>query len=165
MSDRRASETIPSLTVPIGRWAAAAAPGLVRTLLGSCVAVVLYDRAAKVGGLAHVVLPDSRGRGDEPGKYADTAVPALVADLGRLRGRPGPSRLLATLVGGARMFKHNSAADIGGQNAEAAGRVLERLGIRVVARDLGGETGRHVTLDLDTGAVRVRVPGGPSRDL
>ena len=49
------------VSVAIGQWAVAAAPAKIRTLLGSCVGVVLYDRVAKLGGLAHVVLPSSRG--------------------------------------------------------------------------------------------------------
>ena len=67
----------------MGQWAVAAAPAKIRTLLGSCVGVVLYDRVAKLGGLAHIVLPSSRGVIDHPGKYADTAIPGMIADLDR----------------------------------------------------------------------------------
>ena len=88
MSDAPPSpEPSEIVSVPMGRWAVAAAPSQIRTLLGSCVGVVLHDRAARIGGVAHIVLPDSRGAADHPGKYADTAIPALIADLDRLRGR------------------------------------------------------------------------------
>ena len=83
------------VSVAIGQWAVAAAPAKVRTLLGSCVGVVLYDRAAKLGGLAHIVLPSARGAVDHPGKYADTAIPALIADFDRRLGGKVRARLIA----------------------------------------------------------------------
>ena len=73
--------------------------------------------------------------------------------------------LAATLVGGASMFRSGPGTDIGRLNLEAAERVLSRLGVPVVARDAGGSTGRNVTLDTASGAVRVRIPGGMSYDL
>ena len=76
-----------TVTVAIGRWAVAAEPAAIRTLLGSCVGVVLYDRVARLGGVAHIVLPDSRGATEHPGRFADTAIPALIADIDR-RARP-----------------------------------------------------------------------------
>ena len=79
------------------------APGLVR-------GVVLYDRVAKLGGLAHIVLPSARGAVDHPGKYADTAIPALIADLDRRLGGKAQSRLIAKLAGGASMFQLDPGA-------------------------------------------------------
>jgi chemotaxis protein CheD len=143
----------------MARWAVAAAPTKIRTLLGSCVGVVLYDRQAKVGGVAHVLLPDSRGATDHPGKYADTAIPALLADLRKLSPYVRP---VAKLVGGASMFAVNSgsAPAIGQSNREAVESLLGRLGITIIARDLGGEAGRRLTLDTATGVVAIRVAGG-----
>jgi chemotaxis protein CheD len=163
-----------TVSVAIGQWAVASAPAKIRTLLGSCVGVVLYDRAARVGGLAHVVLPSSRGAVDHPGKFADTAVPALIADIDRaLRGKSS-GRLVAKLAGGASMFplgasasapSSNSTLNIGRLNQEAVEQVLAALRIPVLARDLGGEAGRHVTLDTATGLVLVRTPGAGDREL
>jgi chemotaxis protein CheD len=159
----RAVEGQPSsITVMIGRWAVAAPPAVLRTLLGSCVAIILHDRASGVGGMAHVVLPEARGRLDNPGKYADTAIPALVGDLDRLRGRPSRSGLAATIVGGAAMFRSSPGSDVGRLNVEASERILEGLRIPVIARDAGGSSGRNVTLETTSGLVRVRVPGGPT---
>jgi chemotaxis protein CheD len=146
--------------VPIGRWAVASAPVQIRTLLGSCAGVVLYDRAAKVGGMAHIVLPDSRGATDQPGRFADTAIPALIADLERTLCRNSRGRLTAKLAGAAKMFQTGSAMNIGKMNEEAVDRILDALGIPVVARDVGGDTGRHLTLDTVSGIVTVRIPGG-----
>lgn len=148
------------VSVPMGRWAVAAAPTALRTLLGSCVGVILHDRAARAGGLAHIVLPDSRGAADHPGKFADTAIPALLADLAKLLGRVPAGRLTAKLVGGASMFQVGMGLDIGRLNGEAVGRILDARGIPIVAREVGGSTGRRATLDTATGLVTIRVPGG-----
>lgn len=166
MSGSTRPDSAPLIAVPIGQWAVAGLPTVLRTLLGSCVAVILYDRSARIGGMAHIVLPDSRGQGEGSGKYVDSAIPALLNDLGTLRGRPGRVNLEARLVGGASMFRSSgSNGDVGRLNAEASERLLSVIGIPIVARDLGGTTGRNVTLDTATGVVLVRVPGGPSYEL
>src|SRR5262249_10322415 len=91
------------VSVPIGRWAVAGAPTQIRALLGSCAGVVLFNRAARLGGVAHIVLPDSRGAADHPGKFADTAIPAMIGEIERKLGRAAGGRLTAKLVGGASM--------------------------------------------------------------
>jgi chemotaxis protein CheD len=153
-----------TVSVPIGRWAVASAPTTIRTLLGSCLGVVISVRRAKIGGLAHIVLPDSRGPTDNPGKYANTAIPALILDLERLAGVSIRGRLTAKLLGGASMFR-NEYLDIGRLNAEAVERILAGLGITVLARDLGGDTGRRLTFDTFTGIVAVKIPGGADYEV
>lgn len=89
----------------MGELAVTADAGTVLTTigLGSCVAVALLDSASDAVGLAHVIFPKAPARAvAEHGKYADTAVPALITALGRL-GSPS-TRLVAVLAGGARMF-------------------------------------------------------------
>jgi chemotaxis protein CheD len=130
------------------------------------VGVVLYDRAAKLGGLAHIVLPCARGVIDHPGKYADTAIPALLADFERRIGTKAAARLTAKLIGGASMFpvepasSQNMGGNIGQKNQEAIEEILGGLMIPILARDLGGTTGRRLTLDTTSGIVTVRAPGG-----
>ncbi|QEH31675.1 Chemoreceptor glutamine deamidase CheD [Aquisphaera giovannonii] len=159
------------ISVAIGRWAVAAAPARIKTLLGSCVGVVLFDRVARVGGLAHIVLPDSRGAIDQPGKFADTAIPAMVADMEALLRVRAAGRVVAKLAGGASMFATGPAAqagaalNIGRMNAEAAERILAGLRIPIVARDLGGESGRHLTMDTASGIVAIRIPGGADHEI
>lgn len=159
-----ATPTPEEISVGMGRWEVATAPRRLVTLLGSCVGVVLYERKAKVGGLAHIVLPDSRGQTDHPGKYADTAIPAMLAAMRRLIPPSAVcGRSTAKLIGGASMFQTSRAvANIGQTNQEAAERILNQLGITVVARDLGGESGRRVLVDLSTGIATVRLSGGES---
>jgi chemotaxis protein CheD len=153
-------EAAEMISVPIGRWAVASSPSQIRTLLGSCAGVVLYDRQARLGGVAHIVLPDSRGAADHPGKYADTAIPALIADIDRALGRPSKGRLTAKIVGGASMFQTGPAMNIGQKNQNAVDQILADLGIPILARDVGGDSGRRLTLDTSSGIVSIRVPGG-----
>ena len=121
------------VSVAIGQWTIAAAPTRIRTLLGSCVGVVLYDRTARLGGLAHIVLPKAHGTIDHPGKYADTAIPTLVTDFQRRLGGKVRARLIAKLVGGANMFQtdsslqENSSLNIGRRNLEAIEQILDEL--------------------------------------
>ena len=159
------------IAVAIGQWAVAGAPTKIRTLLGSCVGLVLYDRVARLGGLAHIVLPEARGVVDHPGKYADTAIPMLVADFDRRLGTKARPRLTAKLVGGANMFqmapatRENSGLNIGQRNQDAIEQILSKLTIPVIARDVGGTTGRRLTLDTATGIVTIRIPGGSDYEL
>ncbi len=127
--------------------------------LGSCVAVVLYDAEARVGGLAHVLLPEPGGSRDRenPARVAETAVPALIAEMTALGA--DPKRLTARIAGGASMFSSllpRGMPTIGTRNVEASRRALAAAGIRVVAEDVGEEHGRSVYLRLADGQVEVR---------
>ncbi len=77
----------------------------------------------------------------------------------------GASRLTAKLFGGASMFKESSGLDIGGMNQAAVASILEKMGVVVVARDLGGDSGRRLSFDTSTGLVAVRIPGGAEYEL
>ena len=108
--------------------------------LGSCVGVALYDAKNKTGGLAHIMLPSSRLHSTEtppPGKYADTALAALVADL----EKAGSNRkdLVAKIVGGANMFASltQSAVPIGLRNVSAVRQILGEMGIPIAGEDVG----------------------------
>jgi chemotaxis protein CheD len=164
-------DSLPAVAVAIGQWAVAATPTRIRTLLGSCVGVVLYDRTARLGGLAHIVLPKAPSIVDHPGKYADTAIPALIAEFNRRLGGKAPARLTAKLVGGATMFqvdgmaRENSALNIGQRNQDAVEKILTELTIPILARDMGGDSGRRLTLDTTSGIVTIKVPGGIDYEL
>ncbi len=113
---------------------------LVAIGLGSCVGLAILDREAGVAGLAHVVLPESLGKSGPAGKFADLAVPDLIARLAD-RGA-ARERLEAVLIGGARMFTVGASLDIGARNAEAVREALVKEGVPVVAQELGGTRGR-----------------------
>jgi len=135
---------------------------LVTVGLGSCVAVAIHDRVAKVGGLAHVLLPDaSLGRGVENrARYASSAVPLLLDEMKAI-GAEGP--FAAWLVGGAALFGKLLAfgGSVGARNIEAARAALAAARVPLVAEYVGGASGRTVTFDVSTGKVKVRsVRGG-----
>jgi len=127
--------------------------------LGSCVAVLLHDREAGLSALGHILLP-SPPRADAPGipgRFAATAIPAMVAALA---GRGGQVRqLVAKLAGAAQMFQFERVPEeegIGARNLRAALSTLERLGIPVAARDVGGAYGRTIVVEGATGRMEVR---------
>ncbi len=144
------------------------APNVIVTLgLGSCVGATLYDPVKKVGGMVHIMLPDSNGdpKG-KPAKYADTAVPLLLEKVLKLGAEK--SRLVAKLAGGAQMLKFsrsNTANSIGTRNAEEAKKALRKLGLRIVAEDTGGSYGRTIELDLETGKLLVKTVGYGKKEI
>jgi chemotaxis protein CheD len=164
-------DSAPIVAVAIGQWVIAAAPTKVRTLLGSCVGVVLYDRNVRLGGVAHIVLPAAGGITDQPGKYANTAIPGMIAEFNQRCGGTTSSRLIAKLVGGASMFQVESSArencslNVGQRNHEAIEQILRALAIPIIARDIGGTSGRRLTLDTASGIVTIKVPGGADYEI
>jgi chemotaxis protein CheD len=139
---------------------AVASEGIIATIgLGSCVAIVLYDPVAHIGGLAHILLPDvsmSRDRSN-PAKFPSTIVPILLEEMGRLGA--SKKRIRAKIVGGASMFANlipNGAMNIGERNVLAVRDVLGHANIPIVAADTGSDHGRSVYLSIDDGRVEVR---------
>lgn len=140
---------------------------LVAVGLGSCVAIVLYDRRARVAGMAHVLLPDPSAARDaaNPARFASEAVPMLVD---RMREAGARGALEARLVGGAALFGSllgGSGGQMGERNVRAARTALVAAGIPIVASDVGGGRGRSVSVDVATGVVEVRDVRGGSRVL
>jgi len=130
--------------------------------LGSCIGLAIVDRTAGVAGLAHIVLPESYS-GSEPGKFADTAVPALLARL--RRAGAVERRMEAAIAGGARMFEMSGALDIGSRNDQAVRGALSAAGIALHASETGGSQGRTIRVEVGTGRVTVRAAGQPAETL
>jgi chemotaxis protein CheD len=136
---------------------------LVALGLGSCIGLVLIDRAGGVAGLAHIVLPESRDAEAPRGKFANLAVPELVSRMSQV-GSP-PSRLEAVIAGGARMFELGSEMDIGARNEAAVRDALAKLRVTVSAAATGGHRGRTVRVTAGRRAVTVREAGGATVTL
>ena len=155
----------PEITVKMGEIEVLSECGRLRTLLGSCLGVVLYDRRLKAAAMAHIVLPESRGNREHPGKFADTAIPEMISRLESLFTNQ-PLKLIAKIAGGANMFPVNGpAATIGQQNVEAVEAFLEQRRIVIIGRHLGGTQGRRMALDVVTGIVTIDVVGANSTEL
>lgn len=153
--------TASSELVPMAGIGVCQNTGILRTLLGSCIGVALYERRLKLLGLAHVVMPDSRGCNTALGKYADTAIPETMR---RMQELAGLNRLVlsAKIAGGSNMFAHVSNQtnnSIGDQNMAAVERVLKMLEIPILARHVGGTSGRRMVIEVSTGAVQIHVVG------
>jgi chemotaxis protein CheD len=145
--------------VRVSELVVAAAPArLVAIALGSCVGIVLHDPEARVGGLAHVLLPSqsmSREQG-RPGRFPQTAVPAMLERM-VARGAAVPA-ITARLVGGASMFTNLSppgTIQVGDRNVVASREALHRHGIRLVGEAVGGDFGRTAELDVETGRLAI----------
>lgn len=147
------------VSIGMGEIGVARDGGTLRTFLGSCVGLVLLDRKRRLAGVAHIVLPDSRGQGQPPGKYADTAVPETLRRLKELAGDDA-LHLTAKIAGGAKMLPFQQGQTIGEQNVQAVERLLAAEGIAIVGRCCGGEHGRRLVVEAATGIVTVETVGG-----
>ncbi|MCM1111772.1 MAG: chemotaxis protein CheD [Muribaculum sp.] len=141
--------------------------GLTTLGLGSCVGIALRDPIAKIGGLAHIMLPDStaiRNAGLNIAKFADTGIVELVRQMERMGARRGC--MTAKLAGGATMFAFQGKSDmvqVGVRNAEASVRKLRELSIPIMAQDTGGDYGRTVIFYPESGDYVIRAVGRPER--
>ena len=135
--------------------------------LGSCVAVSVFDPVAKVGGMAHVVLPKSHGKtGERSGRYADVAIPLLLKSI-RDQGAVD-TRLNIRIAGGAQMSMApglGTAFKIGEENLSAVLAALSAEGLKPKAMETGGNKGRTMRLFIESGKASVASAGQENREL
>jgi chemotaxis protein CheD len=136
---------------------------LVALGLGSCIGLAIVDRTAGVAGLAHIVLPESNDHAGQVGKFADTAVPELIAQLRKAGAIE--RRFETAIVGGARMFEMSGGLDIGSRNEEAVRGALAQARIPVKAAQTGGSIGRTLKITVDDLLVTVRAAGQTAETL
>lgn len=133
-------------------------PDIMKTTLGSCIGLILFDKKKTKFGLVHIMLPRSNQSSDAPiGKCADTAVVALVKKM-----KVPAGDLKAIVTGGANMFQKqisNNTVAIGQQNIEAVKAQLIELSIPIVAEDVAGFKGRQVTVNAGEKKVLVNTIG------
>lgn len=131
---------------------------LITVGLGSCVAILLHDAEARVGGLAHVLLPSpALARADgNPAKFPQSAVSRMlelmIADGARRE------RITGRLAGGASMFAALAppgTIQMGERNLVAARQALNAHGVPLVAESVGGDFGRTVRLRVCDGRVEI----------
>lgn len=133
--------------------------------IGSCIVVIIYDRLARKGGMAHAILPHNREFSalllsrDKDGKrfvkYADQAVDVLIDEIEILGG--AREHCVAKLVGGARMFAllEGDKFGIGWENSESARARLKERNIPIETEVVGGTVGRNVRFDCGSGIVEI----------
>jgi chemotaxis protein CheD len=145
------------VNVGIADLAVAREPVILRTILGSCVGICLYDGEEKLGGLAHIMLPEMKPGYRVPKKYADTAIPMLIEEMEKEGG--STERITAKLVGGARMFnlsENSMMGDIGRHNLERTRQVLAEFNIEVLTEDVQGTIGRTIDFYTSDGSIRIK---------
>jgi chemotaxis protein CheD len=132
-------------------------------VLGSCVAVTMHSPKQEVGVLGHVILAQSSGRDSPPGKFADTAIPEMLRIMEN--ANVSAEDVVVRLAGGANIFGRTGPLQIGNANIEAITKLLNEAGIPIKAQDTGGNKGRRVSLDCQTGSLTIEMAGSPARVL
>lgn len=148
--------------VGIAEFKIARDPDVLTTLgLGSCVGVTLYDPVMKIGGLAHIMLPELGEKTDQNrAKFADTAISDLIGALYSLGARRGG--LVAKIAGGAHMFSGGGMQNflkIGERNIAACKQALGENNVQLRGDDTGGTYGRTIELYTDTGRLKIKTIG------
>lgn len=144
-------------------------PDSVTTLgLGSCVGVAIRDPLTKIGGLAHVMLPDSGAIKNNTNiyKFADTGIEELVRQMEKAGAKR--NRMVAKIAGGAQMFAFQNKNDlvrVGDKNVEASKKKLKELGIKLLAEDTGANYGRTVIFYPETGDYVIKAVGKEERTI
>ncbi|HWA61714.1 MAG TPA: chemotaxis protein CheD [Caulobacteraceae bacterium] len=150
--------------IQAGEWRCAAEPTVITTVLGSCVAVCLWDADTRIGGMNHFMLPASPGH-EGDGRYSDVAVAGLIEAMTRLGARR--KRMTAKLFGGAGVLAAAGEA-IGDLNIAEAVALLRQARVPVAVQRTGGRAGRLIRFHTGTGEVEVQrlgrtlslIPGG-----
>ncbi|XOV93419.1 MAG: chemotaxis protein CheD [Bacteroidota bacterium] len=124
----------------------------VTTVLGSCIAVCLYDTQLKIGGMNHFMLPLWNGEGLASPKYGNVAIDKLIKGMENL----GSNRknIIAKVFGGSNLSE--GVLKIGTRNTQVAFDHLENEKIRVIAQSIGGNIGRKVIYDTHNSEVMMK---------
>jgi chemotaxis protein CheD len=131
-------------------------PYLIKTILGSCVAVCMYDPKLQFGGMNHYMLPIWAGQGLASPKFGNIAIEKLAESL--IAKGAKKERLNAKVFGGGEVLESSTGAfKIGERNAELAFQVLDTLKIRVAASHVGGKLGRKILFNNYTFEVRMKM--------
>lgn len=160
---------VKEIRVGIADMNTAVSPDKIITVgLGSCIGIALYDNRQNLGGLAHIMLPDSTqfNKITNPLKFADLAIPLLIEKLEKL----GASKrnLKAKIAGGASMFNfsdRNMIMDIGNRNSIAVKNALEKYSIAIMGEDTGGNKGRTMIFSTENGSVQIKTVGMQIKEI
>lgn len=132
----------------------------VTTVLGSCIAVCLYDRVQNIGGINHFMLPLWNGDGLATPKYGNVAIEKLIKRIELLGGNR--KHMVAKIFGGANLSQ--GILNVGGRNTQVAFDELEEAGIKIVAQSVGGDRGRKIIFDTHTAEVMMKIVQSSKKD-
>jgi chemotaxis protein CheD len=148
------------VTVGIGERAVTAdrTAVLITHGLGSCIAVIAYDRRRRIGGMLHFQLPSStlsqERATSSPGTFADTGIPLLFEKMYALGSRK--EDIVVKAAGGGNFHDDNGTFDIGRRNQTMMRKIFWKAQVLVTAEDVGGSKSRTARLYLDTGQVTIQ---------
>ncbi|MBI9017976.1 MAG: chemotaxis protein CheD [Phycisphaerae bacterium] len=129
--------------------------------LGSCIGVAVYDSSAKIGGMLHYQLPDSRADVEKskknPTMYADTGMAYLVKKMIAMGAEK--KRMKVKIAGGAQMMNDAKVFQIGKRNYAAIRQVLWKNGMFIDAESIGGAFARTLSMNMADGRVCVKAQG------
>lgn len=141
--------------------------GITTLGLGSCVGIAIRDPSSGIGGLAHIMLPDSneiRNNSNRP-KFADTGIADMVDAM--VKEGANRNKLVAKIAGGAQMFAFGSAKSdmirVGERNVLASKKTLSEMKIPLLAEDTGETYGRTVVFYPENGNFIIRAVGKPEK--
>ena len=144
-----------------------AAASIVTYALGSCVAVAIHDPVTRVGGMLHLMLPesslDSAKAERNPYMFADTGIPLLFRQA--YAAGAEKKRLVVRIAGGAQVMDSNGTFNIGKRNCLTVKKLLWKAGVMIHAESVGGNVSRTVRLEVDSGRCLMRTAGGPEQVL
>ncbi len=130
-------------------------PMEITTLLGSCVAVCLWDSKLGQGGINHYMMPFWNGTGLSSPKYGNIAIEKLIASMNYIGSRN--ENIVAKVFGGASVLNSGETIfNIGERNIVIQDQILKEYGIEVVAKSLGGDRGRKLIFNTSTGVVKMK---------
>jgi chemotaxis protein CheD len=145
------SEKLRTVYLYPGQLFTASEPLLVSTILGSCIAICLWDDNARIAGINHYLLPSDPVRGHGDLRYGNIAIERLIGEM--VSAGAATLRMVAKVVGGASILGSSptSRQSIGDQNAAVARQVLAKHGIAITAEQTGGVRGRKLLFHTGTG--------------
>ena len=140
---------------------------MVTYALGSCIAVVIYDPVVRVGGLLHLMLPDSaldrKKALETPAMFADTGIPLLFKSCYQLGAEK--KRMKVKIAGGASILNDANYFRIGQKNITAVRKIFWKNGVLIDAEDTGANCNRTVRLQITDGKCYVKTSGGITKAL
>jgi chemotaxis protein CheD len=139
-----------------GQMCVSSTPCTVTTIVGSCVALCIWDPIGRIGGVTHYILAQGDGVGQASCRYGDVAVETLITKMGRLGS--SPRMMQAHIFGGACMFEsfRNSERPLGTMNVEIALEVLGKHGVKILTQQVLGSRGRKVVFQTSDGTFTVK---------
>lgn len=149
------SENIEKKFIHVGQLYVTSEPTQIITVLGSCVAVCLYDPKSMVAGMNHYLLPQWSGDGLKSLKYGNVSIVKLIEEMQNCGAKKAD--IVAKVFGGANMHNQlNEKMMIGKKNAIIAEQILQEHNIPILAYDLGGNQGRRIAMNSAKGTISLK---------